>query len=757
MLNEGIEMQRSLERAGITPEKKHPRIDKVPRTTGPCLRVCLSPEGRIIRVTPVLDEELPAYWQYSLSNGSTFPVTRIREPLMNRGIPSDAAPETTYPSEWHRLLTDVERASPRPVSDGILAYYRGLYRAKGEINGLKAPLTGKPGAEPLLEVIRRFEQAFPFAEGALDRDAAAATLTALRETAIAYLRTHADSGMVDALKKLLFDAASGGGNTVQLAFDAEEATIYTLRMRSQVVSLLLAAEAGGEASQENEGTRVGECSLTGQSTALQAATFPKVRLPLIFEKGLPLFSMNTKEAECNSRYHRKDAELCPVSPGAALAIQDAYGYLLQDRLKGKTWQIIPSDDPDSRDLLIAYLDSAPNFAEELAEFFNRAKEPEPKREMRFRVATGAVCKALRAEVKNGSPTRPKARIAITAIRKASEGTGFVLFSVLPEVEEIIQGAEWWDKAAENVPYIRFPVYLSGEAGAIYYAEPFPVLPGDIVSLLTEVWTEAKGTAPDKGRANKLRGTSFATALSLMIEHPRPRNEAAKNLLTAVLDHAGPLLIRLGACQWRNDFTPFKNVERKKALRAISLLGLTLYAFGSTKDKYMENPAYLAGRFFALADRLHYSYCMVVREGQVPPNLVGNMAMATAMKNPKRAFDVLAERMLVYIAWASTVNPIKESHEPIRQNKNAKFDKSKSDYASFAGAILAEYRNISAELSRQGLPSSKDGLDKAHLLLGYLASTRTSTREGDRPGGDDNNVVDAETNSPAHEENGKKEN
>ena len=713
MLNEGLQLQQSLERAGLTPERKHPKLEKVPRTPGPCLRVRLSADGEVTDVAVVADTDFALYWQYSLANGSTFPVTRLREPLMERGAALQATEKSL--SDMQRLEDEIRGATPRRVSEGMALYLRGLYRANGEIESLRTPLTGKPEAAGVLEVIRRFEKAFPRTNCTIDKDAAEATLNDVREKAIANL----NASSTEAVRKLLFDAASGGGNTVQLAFDLDgNDSIYTLDVRKQVVALLLEAEANTAGSDTAGTVRRGVCALTGRDTNLQSATFPKVRLPLIFEKGLPLFSMNTKEAECNSRYHRKDSELFPVAPGVALAIQDAYGYLLQDKFKHQTWQTIASDQPDSRDLLIAYLDSRPSADDSalekslgtelgLARFFDRVSEFDITAEEELKTQTERLCDALRARRAHD----PATNVALLVLRKASEGTGFVLFSALPPAETVMEGARWWAKAANNVPYIRIPTFVPGESKPKLIG-PLPVMPGDIVALLTEAWTETKGTLPEKGRTNKLRGVSFATALNLMIEYPHPRRGAAAFLLEQVLDHSGPLLLRIGACQWRRDFTAFKPEDRRKALRAISLLGITLQALDAEKETYMHSSAFLMGRFLALADRLHYDYCMVVRNGQIPPGLIGNSTMATALKNPLRAFSLLSDRMPIYIGWAKTA--------PTEANKHSRLAK----------AVLKEYQTVADQLAAGGIPHTCDDKDRAQMLLGYLASTKSAVPDDD---------------------------
>ena len=70
---------------------------------------------------------------------------------------------------------------------------------------------------------------------------------------------------------------------------------------------------------------------------------------------------------------------------------------------------------------------------------------------------------------------------------------------------------------------------------------------------------------------------------------------------------------------------------------------------------MNSTAYLVGRFLCLADDLHLKYCQHVRKGSIPPQLVGNALMPTALETPEKALSMLSQRILPYQAWAKTLS------------------------------------------------------------------------------------------------------
>jgi len=61
--------------------------------------------------------------------------------------------------------------------------------------------------------------------------------------------------------------------------------------------------------------------------------------------------------------------------------------------------------------------------------------------------------------------------------------------------------------------------------------------------------------------------------------------------------------------------------------------------------------YLVGQILKISDELHAFYCKIVRKNNIPPQLVGNSLMVSALETPERALAQLAQRINPYIAWA----------------------------------------------------------------------------------------------------------
>lgn len=117
---------------------------------------------------------------------------------------------------------------------------------------------------------------------------------------------------------------------------------------------------------------------------------------------------------------------------------------------------------------------------------------------------------------------------------------------------------------------------------------------------------------------------------------------------------------------------------------------------------MKNAAFNVGRMLALADKLHEQYCRHVRKNEVPPQLIGNALMHTALDNPTKGLARLSERLPIYQAWATKVQ---------------------GDDVGLAKWVLGQMGQVSAGLENTSIPTQADDAVKTQILLGYLAHVK----------------------------------
>jgi hypothetical protein len=177
----------------------------------------------------------------------------------------------------------------------------------------------------------------------------------------------------------------------------------------------------------------------------------------------------------------------------------------------------------------------------------------------------------------------------------------------------------------------------------------------------------------------------------------PQSALTAPLLKRYLQLVVPLLAGPGASfAGRGGVT---ESGRREMLVAVPVLGLLLLKLGFRKERYMESREFLLGQYLQHADRLHKLYCEVVRDGKIPPQLVGNATLGAALQNPERAFQSAGQRIRPYWAWADSV--------------------STGDKAGLAIWVRRRIGDVCGQLAQQGLSSKIDDVGRAQLFLGYL--------------------------------------
>ena len=121
---------------------------------------------------------------------------------------------------------------------------------------------------------------------------------------------------------------------------------------------------------------------------------------------------------------------------------------------------------------------------------------------------------------------------------------------------------------------------------------------------------------------------------------------------------------------------------------------------------MQEPAFLIGRFLSLADTLHAEYCKVVRKDDMPPQLLGNALIPTAIQDPNKALARMLLRIRPYQAWA----------------------RRGGTEAGLARWACREMGIIATEVATKLAGLRFNDEQQAQLLLGYLARTESKEEE-----------------------------
>lgn len=118
---------------------------------------------------------------------------------------------------------------------------------------------------------------------------------------------------------------------------------------------------------------------------------------------------------------------------------------------------------------------------------------------------------------------------------------------------------------------------------------------------------------------------------------------------------------------------------------------------------MQDTAYLIGQILKVSDALHSLYCEIKRNGDIPPQLVGNALFLTASETPVKALALLSTRMVPYIAWAK------------------QYRTQKGEESGLAGWYLRQYEVLMTQIHPKLTENMRfKELEKAQLFIGYLA-------------------------------------
>lgn len=648
MLNELATLRDSLERHNIEYGGAHPWVKRMGRA--PTLVAGLGTSGQVHSLELLSAEEAATLFKIQRSNHSNFP-----------GVNVDS-------SVWEMDESAVRVWQATPVTDirGRVAALRIACAAgrlsKKAVEGLRRI---RKDAGELQARFRTADETFAAFQALLERVLATegseeAWYRSLTEAALRV----AESGEAKALEYvelLLGGKGEKKSKRLPLVLDVADYAQFSWE-------LLASEEQGGEE---------GVCSLTGKRTVIEAGPLPRPNLPVLGPTSL--MSMNP-DTPCQTRYGRIGSDVFRVGKDTATELNAALvGITAADR-EFKTWQRLPGQVKGKSNLLVVFLRAAPFEEAELASFFSEPEEAE-------RTYT-ALCADL-AKSLTGRESYANDRLEILVLNKISPGQVQVELSRSVPAAQVVEGGRAWEEAGRNLPETVFRRW------------PEVPFPSEVARLTQQQWIRGGRETADAA------GCPLGQVYDVLVGDAQGAGAAARALLELVLRRATPLLAAVAHAYHRGGKEAWKGFARgaqESGSVAVAVLAATLQKLGRSKEDYMQGPAYQLGRFLSLADTLHREYCGGVREGQIPPQLLGNSMLPTVVTSPKKGLAQMINRLRVYRAWA---------------------EKAGSGLARWS---VAEMGKLSPSLAER-LPGRLGDEEKAELLLGYLARAEKK-QEGD---------------------------
>jgi hypothetical protein len=673
MLNELYTLARSLKRFNVMVEAAHPWVKRLGRAD--LLVAGVDAAGFVAAVEYGGKQTAVTLFKIQESNHSNFPAVNWPSPVWKLDR------ETAAVQEW--LGCPAEEVRPRVEL---------LRKACGaaEIS---------PGQNRALSRVQEFcRELAPRFQVSDDGEFAAFSallqrLLAVTTSAEEWLRKLSDSalGSVEAgsaemlvlVETLLAGKFDRKKNQLQKAkvpilFDLADCTKFRHRVASP--------KFGGYFSQrlnatEIAGTGGGRCALTGVDMPIETDKMPSPRLPVLGDT--VLMSMNP-DTLCQTRYGRIGTEIFPLGEKTASELNSALLHLTAEGRKRKNWMPVPGTTKKKFNLLLVYLEASPLLEADIAEMFSGADESDAL----YTTVCARVSEALR-----GRATRESDLLHLFVLNKIDPGRVQVELNEAFTAKQVIRGGTEWEEGSRNRPAL------------VLRDDDFVPSPTDVMKCLRMKW-ERSGAS-----YSEAPGCTLADVYQLLIAGTERARDSAKSLLRMTLHRSADLLKAIGHAAHRGGKEAWKGISRdagKNPIIAASLLGITLNKLGYRKESYMHEPAFLIGRFLSLADTLHAEYSKSVRD-DLPPQLLGNALIPTAISSPNKGLARMLQRIRVYQAWA-------------RGKKGT----------GLARWSCGEMGKIANEVAGK-LPARLNEAEQAQLLLGYLARAESNQEKASEEG------------------------
>lgn len=714
MLNELLIVERGARQAGVDMAQLHPDVKDCRRV--PTLLVRLYANGQVASVRPVPPDVKP--WTLRDGQQNSFPFVQPKLPLL--AVPDgderrDRAVDRRADGRREALLALANEMDLNVDAFNRWPGVRFLARLRGRQGQLS--LLNQTDGEVVPATIDRFMIACdPKGDGGPQL-----LLRTVMQQIVAELRQTAQDEWLEVAVALLLGKFNKKGRwecTGALLFEAEG---FHVRIFDPKGAIQVSRVIGGPRQSETDRDRFCICGLTGEKAPLLSGNFPQPNLPVLGQTYI--FAKNT-EIPANDRYGRFAAEAMPVGQDTAERLAAALKALTIEDRRGRTWRGISREATSEKDLLLAFVEAAPDapaagmLAEGDAEddFSEEALGTVPDASgsiSAFEKRTERLIEAVQAKVTGDFRQTP---VHVAMFRKVDPANRKVVYAGAPTVAELYDAAMGWVAGERNVPpWLTLQVFRKGES------KPFPMAPPHIPPLGVIPFSKQlfirRGT-----ERQEVVGMPAAEVLGLFLDSTGAKGSAVRRrtqrFLRMVLARRDALVSGIAHAQ-RRELKFMKKFDGREALRTVTMLGLLLHKLGRTKEDYMSDTAFKLGQLLAAADVVHAGYCADLRSGEVPPSLLGNQVLTMAQTAPVKALATLSRRWKPYDGWAK-----KAARERARADKLVKSggqaEKQRGWDIRKAVRYAREMGLLAEELGSLLPGCEVNDTFRAELLLGYIA-------------------------------------
>ena len=390
------------------------------------------------------------------------------------------------------------------------------------------------------------------------------------------------------------------------------------------------------------------------------------------------------------RYGLTESKSFPIGTLSRGEIETAFQHVFDEANEGFTYSRMGKEE-----ILIAYpADVVSRQKTPLVQMFGGGSNPERER-LVFRKVAQDVIELLKGEGRDLS----NRELRIFSIRKMDKARTKVVYYRNIDVTALARASEEWNEGCHNLPTLDvkdWPTISKGERKSEKDKKPLPVeietvFPARLYRYLNKYYKRNFST-------EDIEVARFepSTGLELMLMDEASVVPFVQSILSQVMIQAGNYYRALCVSLGQNKVASAKD----KGLH-LGIIGLLLYKVGKRKENYMNETAFLLGRFLRIADGLHRCYCDSERKGQYPGEFCGSSLISAMMENPVVALAQFGQRSAPYVKWAQACQ--------------------KEKYEGLAHWWLNQWQPIADALHATKLSTRLTDAERAELFLGYLSS------------------------------------
>ncbi|MCL2705919.1 MAG: hypothetical protein FWE72_06900 [Spirochaetaceae bacterium] len=396
--------------------------------------------------------------------------------------------------------------------------------------------------------------------------------------------------------------------------------------------------------------------------------------------------------KCQLRYRMIEDGSYPINYYNRYKIKTALEWLKDQNKEDMTWGMV-----ESNEILFVYPSVIPEKPLKLAKLAGTGNINSERFE--------SIAKDVIQTLKGLPPDKKINNIQIFAIRKMDKARTKIVYFRNHNTEQLVKSAEIWKTGCKNIPSVSFRVWPENNMNKEKIkpencGSEIP-MPLQIAKIINKIW---KMNGKTTGEMKKIK---YYQGLDLLLN--QDRYELSRYLMSALLPNSYGLIIYFGNFLHSGEVISPKRFPSENYVFLLSLMGLLLYNQNRVKEEYMEDIPYLIGQMLKISDELHAFYCKIVRGDNIPPQLVGNSLLISALETPNRMLGQMAQRMNPYIAWAKQYRT-KKCEEKGKESWRA---------AWYLGLYEKNASIFSNKIDLLGNIQFGDR-EKAELFIGYLA-------------------------------------